>query len=102
MTALVIVYPAAGFFHTYLPYEVKNRHERQKERKTRQGKGHSARSKMKLDVLDLALLEENLGAVERRAKAASEDRLLVQRFASSVPRLLEHVLLQRLRPGYQA
>jgi hypothetical protein len=36
MTALVIVYPAAGFFHTYLPYEVKNRHERQKERKTRQ------------------------------------------------------------------
>jgi len=35
MIALVIVYPAVEFFHTYLPYEEKNGHERQKEGKTR-------------------------------------------------------------------
>jgi hypothetical protein len=35
MIALVIVYPAAGFFHSYLPSVENNGHKRQKERKTR-------------------------------------------------------------------
>ncbi|WP_161793179.1 hypothetical protein [Pantoea agglomerans] len=35
MIALTIVYPAAGFFHLYLPSEENNEHKQQKERKTR-------------------------------------------------------------------
>ncbi|WP_425048424.1 hypothetical protein [Pantoea agglomerans] len=35
MIALAIVYPAAGFFHPYLPSEENNGHKQQKERKTR-------------------------------------------------------------------
>ncbi|MBN9931545.1 hypothetical protein HZD82_26285, partial [Pantoea agglomerans] len=32
MIALAIVYPAAGFFHPYLPSEENNGHKQQKER----------------------------------------------------------------------
>ncbi|WP_336748337.1 hypothetical protein [Pantoea vagans] len=47
MIALVIVYPRAGFFDDYLPYEEKNEYKRQKGEKTRRNNRLPGRVKAK-------------------------------------------------------